>query len=142
LKIIAHRGNLRGKDLQRENKQNAIDECIRMDIDVEIDFWFNDGEFFLGHDNPETKIDETFLISRKKHLWIHAKNFEAVECLSLYPELNWFWHEDDKMTFTSKNKIWCYPGTYVKNGITVELGEKKSIPQVLGVCTDYPLSWL
>lgn len=142
MKIISHRGNLSGKDLGRENKHHAIDECIEMGIDVEVDFWYINGEFFLGHDNPETKIDEIFLISRKKHLWIHSKNFEAVECLSSYKELNWFWHETDKLTLTSKNKIWCYPGTYVKNGITVELGKKTIIPPVLGVCTDYPVSWL
>lgn len=141
MKIISHRGNLKAKDSDRENKPFAIDECIRMGIDVEVDFWLRNGKFYLGHDKPETEIEETFLLSRKKHLWIHAKNFEAVECLSFYSELNWFWHEEDKMTLTSKGIPWCYPGYRVSNGITVVMDERTDY-RYYGICTDNPIGFL
>ncbi len=71
-------------------------------------------------------------------MWLHAKNFDA--CIRLKnTELNWFWHENDKITLTSKNYLWCFPGVYIQDGITVEFGHNKNLPKnILGVCTDFP----
>ena len=63
MKIISHRGNIFGADLNRENKKWAINECLLLDFDVEIDVHYEKNEIFLGHDLPEEKIDIEYLIS-------------------------------------------------------------------------------
>jgi hypothetical protein len=143
MKIISHRANLNGSDLKRENQQWAIDECISLGFDVEIDLWLQDNKLYLGHDKPETNISKYFLFAISDFAWIHAKNFEAVSWLNSNQNynLNWFWHESDKMTLTSKKIPWCYPNNYIETGVTVVL-EQKLIPvNVYGVCTDYPQIW-
>ena len=54
--LISHRGNLSGPNPLRENTANYIDEAIKKGFDVEIDIWENEGDFFLGHDEPQHKL--------------------------------------------------------------------------------------
>ena len=138
IKIISHRGNLIGKTSE-ENKPSYIKNALLKGFDVEIDVWIIDDKFFLGHDKPEYNIDVNFLLNDK--LWCHAKNKKALEVL-LKNNIHVFWHENDKFTLTSKGIPWCYPGNYLKSGITVELNYKKKMPEVYGICTDYPLKWI
>jgi len=56
---------------------------------------------------------------------------------SLYNTYNYFWHENDVATLTSKGYIWSNIGYYFKNGITVSLEYKKLPNYVWGVCSDY-----
>lgn len=136
--IISHRGNTDGKFPGWENEPSFINRAINLGFDVEIDLWYQNNTLFLGHDQPQYEIDLNWLRERITRIWIHCKNIEAVNYLhqSNYP-FNYFWHENDKMTMTSRGYIWCFPGTYTEKGITVEL-EYKKIPTVLGVCTDNP----
>lgn len=136
MKIISHRGNLYGQDASRENNTWAIDECISLGFDVEVDLWIED-TLYLGHDRPEQVIKPEYLTNFANNLWIHAKNLKAVEWLLSMKQLNWFWHQTDVMTLTSKGIPWCYPNHYVSTGVTVQLGYT-SMPRVYGVCTDYP----
>ena len=56
--------------------------------------------------------------------------------------LNWFWHETDKIAQTSAGHIWCYPNVHVDNSIMVILGLPHETPRNLkGVCTDHAISW-
>ena len=78
-------------------------------------------------------------------MFLHCKNIKAVE--QLYEtHYNWFWHEKDAMTLTSLGEIWCYPGHYIKNGITmvkekIDSTWKDTTPSnIKGLCTDYPLN--
>jgi len=142
MKLISHRGNLEGRNIDCENSPTYIDTAIANSFDVEVDVWYVDGEFFLGHDTPTYHIDSSWIMIRVASLWCHAKNIEAMEQLLLMDNVNCFWHETDKMTLTSIGIPWMYPGNYIKNGITVELGEPKTIPNILGICTDYPKLWL
>ena len=138
MKIISHRGNLNGKNLSRENNTIFIDECILLNFDVEIDLWVTD-KIYLGHDYPEYPIDKKFLLDRSDNLWIHAKNLNAVEFLYNIKELNWFWHETDKLTLTSKGIPWCYPNNFISNGITVLTDQNLPNKNLYGICTDYPV---
>jgi hypothetical protein len=59
--------------------------------------------------------------------------------------LNYFWHENDKFTLTSRGYIWAYPNKKLyKSAINVlpELNFKnaKTVKSAkpLGICTDYP----
>jgi hypothetical protein len=140
-KIISHRGNLIGVKPECENNPTYIDQAIAEGFDVEIDVWFIDGEFFLGHDSATYHIESSWIVSRSVSLWCHAKNIEALEQLLLIDGVNCFWHETDKTTITSNGILWMYPGNYSRLGVTVEFDKPKNIPDVFGICTDYPSLW-
>ena len=138
LKIISHRGLLNGPDESVENNPKYILNTINIGFDIEIDVRVINGVIYLGHDTPDYNVDISFF---NKNMWIHCKNLEAVDIMSK-TDLNWFWHDVDKLTLTSKGFIWCYPNVYVQNGITVIKQKPEQIQDnVLGICTDYPLEW-
>lgn len=140
-KIISHRGNLIGRNVPRENSPSYLMEALDRGLDVEVDIWIVDNKCFLGHDEPQYLIDFDFLTERKEKFWIHAKNIEAASFLR-YEDLNWFWHENDKMVLTSKGYPWCNFGVFVKGGITVEFDFIQLPDYVYGVCTDKPLNYI
>lgn len=141
MKIISHRGNLDGKEIENENTKFAIKRAISFGFDVEIDLWSTDKGLFLGHDLPQYEVKFGWLDKLKRHLWIHAKNKDAARLLS-QTDLNWFWHENDVMTLTSKGYIWSNIGVYIQGAITVELDYKELPDYILGVCTDKPTKYL
>lgn len=137
MKIISHRGNLYGPS-NEENSPDQIYKALLNGFDCEIDVWLVDNKIVLGHDKPEYEVDHNFL--NQQGLWLHAKNIEALDYLS-NTQFNYFWHQGDKATMTSKGVIWCFPGIFCKNGITV-LPNYVEIPQkILGVCTDFPFKF-
>ncbi len=136
--IISHRGNISGADPSKENRPEYLLTAIALGFDVEVDVWFTSEKWFLGHDLPTYEVSQNFFDPR---MWLHCKNIEAVEQLQK-TNFNWFWHESDVMTQTSKGHIWCYPENYIQNGITVHLNAPtETYPNLYGVCTDYALLW-
>lgn len=143
MKIISHRGNLRGREPERENHPKFIIKAYEAGFDIEIDVWYIDTQFYLGHDCPQYQICGTWLKELQDVLWCHAKNPDAFEKM-LAIGLHCFWHETDRYTMTSRGIPWCYPKNYITGGITVineSLADQTLSADVLGVCTDYPLSW-
>lgn len=111
MKIISHRGNINGVDVNNENKPSYIDIALSLGYDVEIDIWWVDNNLYLGHDNPDTKINFIWLKERKNNLWIHCKNLKAVEYFSKINEksninFKFFCHQSDKYALISDNHIW------------------------------------
>ena len=152
MRIIAHRANLNGPDSNLENNPSQVDNCIEMGLDVEIDVRYlkQEEQFSLGHDSGDFPVDFKWLMERKKNLWIHCKNLEAMEKLSDYrDELNFFWHQEDSYTLTSKGMIWAYPGSKLNNmsiSVMPEWGnenfENELDGEIFGCCTDFPLRLL
>tara|TARA_Y100001937_G_scaffold68534_1_gene93632 strand:- start:222 stop:674 length:453 start_codon:yes stop_codon:yes gene_type:complete len=139
-KIISHRGNISGPEPWYENKPSFIEEARSKGFDVEIDVWFVEGEWFLGHDEPEYITSESFL--NREGLWCHAKNIESFNRL-LNIGAACFWHEDDKYTLTSNGFIWTYPGMILTKKSICVMPEKYSacsqdLTSCFGICTDYP----
>jgi hypothetical protein len=140
--LISHRGNINGKNIERENHPDYIDEAIELDFDVEIDLWTINNNFYLGHDKPQYNISLKWIEQRLHKLWIHCKNIPALECAQWFTDrndLNYFWHEEDTVTLTSKNYIWAYPGKQpIKSSIAVmpEINND-DITQCIGICSDY-----
>jgi hypothetical protein len=138
MKLISHRGNLNGKISKYENEPFYLKEAISK-FDIEIDVWY-DEDIFLGHDNPQYKIELDFLLENKQKLWCHAKNVEALNFL-LLKNIHCFWHQNDNYTLTSKNHIWVYPGKkLIKNCIAVlseNLYTKEQLSVCYGICSDY-----
>lgn len=134
--FISHRGNIEGPNPNEENKVEYICEAINQNYDVEVDVWFKNNQFFLGHDEPQYIIDMEFLNNNK--LWLHAKNLDCFYKLG-ETDFNFFWHEEDKVTFTSKGYYWNYPGTKLSKNSIFVLPEKTNFkkPECLGICSDY-----
>lgn len=136
--LISHRGNTNGRFESYENEPNYIDKALAEGYDVEIDVRYERGMWYLGHDKPQYGVLLCWLEDRKEKLWIHCKNTEAIEKLSICEDFNYFWHEEDTLTLTSKRFIWAYPGKQpIKNSIAVmpEL-YKDEVSQSIGVCSD------
>jgi len=146
MKLISHRGNLDGPIKSRENEPNYIDEALALGFDVEIDLWLVNRELFLGHDLGQYKIDFNWLVERKDSVWVHCKNFEAIKFMSeSKPVLNYFWHENDAYTLTSKGVGWVLPGkkTYYNSilvlpEIVSEINIKElKLVNFIGICSDF-----
>ena len=144
MKIISHRGNLNGVDLERENNPYYIDECIHKGFDVEIDLRTKDHSFFLGHDYPQYSISIEWLLQRKNNLWIHIKDFQSlVKILDHKNELKFFCHEGDKYTLISNNMIWSHDLENPMNNYCIipllSIDQVKNYNQtgMFGICTDY-----
>ena len=142
--LIAHRGLIDGPDSAFENNPKAIDLAFRKGYDCEVDVRYINGKWFLGHDDPTYEVDYEFL--RQPGLWLHAKNLDALYILGAEKNrLNFFWHQEDDYTLTSKKHIWAYPGKpYTLNTVIVmpewNISDLSSLQDVecYGICTDYP----
>jgi hypothetical protein len=136
--LISHRGNIDTKNPHLENKPEYIDEALNLGYDVEIDVWVVESVLYLGHDKPQYGITQHWLNERYKHIWIHCKNIEAMEWFNVIDGFNYFWHEEDTITLTSRGVIWAYPGKQpIKNSIAV-IPEmyNDNISACLGICSD------
>ena len=139
--LISHRGNLNGKS-DRENSPDYIEEALDQDFDVEVDVWYIDKQFWLGHDKPQYKVSEGFL--EHSNLWCHAKNIQALYVMSKSSNIHYFWHQEDDVTLTSRGYLWTYPGKQLTEKsicVLLEFENKKSkviLPKnVAGICSDF-----
>ena len=141
MKLISHRGNLSGPNPEQENQPEYIAEALKQGYDVEIDVWFKDDKFMLGHDEPQYEFPFELIDQHYPKLWIHCKNIDALSKLNeLDPngsKINYFWHENDLGVLTSKSYIWST--NLINNGILVmpELFDKQPIETTMGICSDY-----
>ena len=134
--FISHRGNITGPNPEHENKAGDIEEAIRKSYEVEIDVWWYENDWWLGHDKPQYKTTLNFL--KQDGMWCHAKNTDALKRM-LQKNVHCFWHQEDKVTLTSLNHIWAYPGYQpIKDSIAVmpELCNDE-IFCCKGVCSDF-----
>ena len=147
--FISHRGNLTGSNKNLENTPLQIQKVLNLGYDCEIDVWFIDNNYFLGHDEPKYKISKHTLTQTK--LWCHAKNFFALEQM-LKDNIHCFWHENDDYTITSKGYIWTNTGKSLgKKSVLVDLNAQvlnapgydinlSSLDKpIKGICSDYIL---
>jgi hypothetical protein len=107
---IAHRGNMLGRNPEEENLPEYINRALNQGFHVEIDVWCFGDKWFLGHDEPQYPIEESFLENDK--LVCHAKNEEAIHTMLKNKNIHCFWHENDLCTITSKGWVWKYPEIY------------------------------
>ena len=142
--LISHRGNIDGKNIEFENQPSYIDDAIKLGYNVEIDVWYIDNKLYLGHDSADYQIDIDWLKSRLSKVWIHCKHLPAIEYFHNNTDVmvrgysNYFFHNTDDTTITSKGYLWVYPGKQpIKNSISV-LPEihNDDITQCYGICSD------
>jgi len=140
--LISHRGNITRSIPERENDPKYILEAIINGYHVEIDVWYIGNKFKLGHDRPTYDFPHELIKFNSSKLWLHCKNLEAVSQFSTLDQngiyLNYFWHQEDDVTLTSKGYIWAYPGKQpIKNSIAVmpEL-KNDNLSECIGICSD------
>lgn len=141
MKFIAHRGNLYGPDAKSENKPSAIRKAIELGLDCEIDVWYLNGSYYLGHDYPETEIPYSFLEFYSEHLWIHCKHLDSL--VQLKDKFNCFYHDKDLYTLTSRGHIWGNINSPTHLLAIQVMPEKGGVlsSKCYGVCTDYPFRY-
>jgi len=140
MRLIAHRGNYKGRVEERENHPAHIAEALCAGFDVEIDVWAYGSKFYLGHDEPVYPMNPELMFEDR--VWVHAKNPQAVEMFIQVPYIHFFWHENDYLSVTSKNYLWtCQPSAEGLNTIYMDIHPTESLRlynpfNVGGICSD------
>lgn len=143
--LISHRGNINGKIPDKENSLRYIESAINLGYEVEIDIWYlvDERKYYLGHDKPEYHVDIWFIDNIKDKLWLHCKNKDALSYLrDDFDNINFFWHQEDSYTITSKGYVWAFPGEkLVKNSIILfpenYPDDRNKLLLSSGICSDY-----
>jgi hypothetical protein len=141
--IVSHRGNIRGAVPDKENRPSYIDCAIGNGYHVEIDVRSINGELWLGHDEPQYKVDHNWLDKRRHYLWLHCKNLEAAkECWAYHS----FCHTSDSFVYTSTGVIWLHDlSQRIDCNTIIPLIDREDVESFMpgyekpfGICTDYP----
>lgn len=142
--LISHRGNISGRNPERENRFDYIDEAINKGYLVEVDLWVDHlGFSYLQHEMPKSKDDPICplaLLERKESLLVHAKNFDASQ-LCEEADLHWFSHWREPHAISSKEwKILHSDWPIEKNTIhmlpEIKGYSKESLKDCAGICSD------
>jgi hypothetical protein len=142
---ISHRGNLDGIIPERENSLDYIQEAIDAGYDVEIDLRMKNEQPHLGHDYAQYPVTEEWLWQRSERLWIHVKEYAALEWIFQRPLklTKYFCHEFDRYTLVSNGWIWSHDLTNRMNSMCIiPLLSKESIAAYNqtgfgAVCSDF-----
>lgn len=152
MKHISHRGNISGREPEKENRPSFIEIAISKGYDVEIDFRTHDGKLYLGHDTPDYLVDLDWVFDKKDSLWIHCKDLKTAQKLFELSKdvtgLKYFCHNEDDFTLVSSGHIWVHynpldkfneylDGNCIIPLLDLELIEKYYNPNVYGICSDY-----
>jgi len=141
VKIISHRGNINGPRRELENKPRYINQALELGYDVEIDVWWKDDGFWLGHDEPQFKVNRQFLQNDK--FWCHAKNIDAFYHMIDDKKIHCFSHDKDEVALTSRGYFWSTADSKMTDKtICVMPSTLVNLPKgVLGICSDYVRSY-
>ena len=86
-----------------------------------------------------------WLADKSERLWIHCKDINTLHEFSTNntSPYNYFWHQGDDYTLTSKHFIWSYPNKkYTSNTVVVMPEIEVDLKEVMmyncyGICADY-----
>ena len=138
--LISHRGNIDGARTEMENKPSYILQALQYGFDCEVDVWFKDGKFHLGHDKPQYEFPFELIKKYHNKLWLHCKDKHSLSKLndmdSDGTKLNYFGHNVDQGVLTSKGYIWSVEN--YDNGILVmpEVFNTTPDDDTIGICSD------
>jgi hypothetical protein len=140
--LISHRGNIIGRDVLKENSPEYIENAILKGYDVEIDLRFIGNTYILGHDHGQYEIEYNWLLKYYIKLWIHCKNIPCAYELSKTKVFNFFYHDRDEITLTSRGYLWTYPNKQLTpNSISVlpenSNTNKSNLLSCAGICSDF-----
>lgn len=146
--LISHRGNISGRNPERENTISYIQEAINQDFFVEIDvsFSFEKNKLMLRHDHDGrgSDIDWDFISKNRDKLLIHCKDISGLRFIK-DSEYNYFYHGEDDFCLSSKQWIIAHSRMGVdyinKKDIILMLPEKHglskdAVKECAGICSD------
>lgn len=139
--LISHRGNIDGPNPEKENHPDYINKALEMVSGVEVDVWYTDNTWYLGHDVAQYEVSKDFFYNN--NLWFHAKNINALKQLAVLG-VHYFWHQNDAVALTSRGYFWTFPGSPLTSksiAVMPELAVGNNFKNCAGVCSDYPLKW-
>lgn len=133
---IAHRALLKGEDKVKENTITQIELALKEGFYCELDVWFLDNKWFLGHDSPQTEVNFGFLDNRK--FFLHCKNLFALSELTHNGiDADFFAHENDDWVLTREGYIWTFPEKKTcESSIIVDLKNEGKYGDIAGICSD------
>lgn len=139
IKLIAHRGNMEGPRINKENTMKYLADAMTQGFDVETDVWYISHKWYLGHDHPDHETTLAFLKNPK--IWCHAKSHATLVELIKYSDIHVFSHDVDDCVITSKGFLWSYPGKPIYKSICV-MPERApyswyDICHCIGICSDF-----
>lgn len=144
MKIISHRGNIKGIVSNKENRPSYIDSAIGCGYEVEVDIRYINGEFWLGHDTPDYKINKEWILNRIDDIWYHCKNLDsALELKKLNSNIKYFCHSQDSYIITSTKHFWVHDlNLNLDENCIIPLLDEESVLKfndkiVYAICTDY-----
>lgn len=158
--IISHRGNLEGPNPLWENNIGYVESALKVCLFCEVDLWRFGQYLFLSHDKPQTTGQyqlgiEQFLGDNRDKLVIHCKNIQALQMMTSLRnkhQYNYFWHENDQYTLTSKEWIWAFPnkGVYSSDNLSLDAFTVAVLPELentnttnfMAICTDYVYQYM
>lgn len=142
MKLISHRGNLEWRNPELENSMSYIIHAIEEWFYVEIDLWWTHDWLWLWHDKWLERITIWDLMQYADKLYIHCKNINALQRFSEFSMFNYFVHDTDFCTLTSKWEKWAFPGNEIRNSIFV-LPEwhEMNLELASWICSDYILQY-
>lgn len=141
--IISHRGNINGIVSEKENRPSYIDTAIGLGYDVEVDIRYIGNTFWLGHDEPQYKVEESWMQQRKSKVWYHCKDLESAKHMIKLKVFNFFCHTQDSFVLTSMGHMWVHDLTQTIDELCIiPLLSVSSINNYsntlpFAVCTDY-----
>jgi hypothetical protein len=148
MRWILHRGNNTGPN-SVENNPEKILSLIDDGYEIEIDLWYLNSRYYLGHDIAEYEVEESFLDN--SGLWIHCKDAITLEFMNVNKKhLNYFYHTNEDYVLTSRGYIWCYVGKPPLEGSVIVLPEKalesytwsNLILKNCIICSDYNIDYV
>lgn len=144
MKIISHRGNINGPVLDKENRPSYIDSAIQLGYDVEVDLRIVNGEFWLGHDEAQYKIELFWMLLRMDKIWYHCKDIDSALVLAKLDQgFQYFCHSKEPYVCTSHKYLWIHDLTGEINDrciiplLSKEDIEKYNNSEPYAICTDF-----
>lgn len=142
---IAHRGLRNGPNADIENTIPLLEKNIRSCITSEVDVWYRDNKYWLGHDAPACEITLDWLVTHRDYLLIHAKDLVTFHTLTRYKDehgilLHIFYHTDEDVVLTTQDICIVYPGKEVLKGWMSMMPERANHVSTLrsvAICSDY-----
>jgi hypothetical protein len=144
IKLISHRGNINGVNTERENEQTYLQEAIEAGYDVELDIRRLNHTLWFGHDGPTHMASMAWLLNYKNNLWIHTKNFDAMDFL-IEHNFRVFYHQiEDHVVIGNTRIIWSRAISEASTRSMIPLLSMDDINQVdikslnvYAICSDF-----
>jgi hypothetical protein len=104
--LIAKKGLVAGADEDIENSPELILNTIATETFVECDLWWYKDRWWLGDYRPQYQIDNKWLEKTHQWLFIHAKNYAAVQKMSEKGTYyTWFYWNKEPLVHTNQRHL-------------------------------------